>query len=353
MTILIFLTLTILMMDFLPQVKAVEQISNGGFESGTFSGWTSSSSNNSVNSAYPHSGTYSAWVYQNAYIEQTIPGINISSITTFSIWALNINSSGITYRTTYFYSDGTNFTTGDSGVSGWGIVNLLAGTTPPYAPDGTQLKILVKFRFTNTFWLPYTVVFDDISLQASFYTAIVVSNPEIQATFIADGQNRVTPTQFLVNGNASFTITSTFQSAIYQFSGFIINNATYGTSSVTIDNVTSSLNITILYSYALPQQGINLLDIPLRIGLALGISATIGGLLVSIFVLMCILICVTMFTDSLLIIASFLIIGMCGLIGIGWLPYFTLIIIIVMIALMLADKVSNMIAGHGGQTTDK
>jgi hypothetical protein len=117
----IFLFLTIFLFSMLLFINPSfatpsEQIQNGDFEEGTFNHWIYSSSY--ISSTYKYAGSYSARLYgHGAYIQYNFyPYLNSSSksgVATCYAWTPN---SSATFVFWWFYSDGTNQTSGSCGI---------------------------------------------------------------------------------------------------------------------------------------------------------------------------------------------------------------------------------------------
>jgi hypothetical protein len=89
-----------------------EQIVNGGFETGDFTGWIQTGNNQEITTFDPHSGTYCANLYRfQTYIggikqELTEP-ISFNCIDTFEAWFAAGQSSGDYLTIVITYSDDT------------------------------------------------------------------------------------------------------------------------------------------------------------------------------------------------------------------------------------------------------
>lgn len=139
---------------FLPPVitcPSGEQVTNGGFELGNFTGWTQSGSQ--IVTDKKRSGIYSAklwssWVRQD--FSPPIPKECIESFgfyTTYDYWYptpdyVELHFSDETYITIYFPRGG-----------GWNYCNLL-----PWVPDGKSVSYFKIVSVDSPFWL------DDASL---------------------------------------------------------------------------------------------------------------------------------------------------------------------------------------------
>lgn len=94
--------------------------------------------------------------------------------------------------------------------------------------------------------------------------------------------------------------------------------------------------------------GIDLLNIPTQLGAALGVSPFVGGLIASTFMLLMFDMPIIIFgRDQPMIIAVMTIMVLCIDVALTWLPYFTLVIMIFMLALLFASEMRTWITGRG------
>ena len=106
-------------------------------------------------------------------------------------------------------------------------------------------------------------------------------------------------------------------------------------------------------AYAVDESGqVNIQDVPQRLGNALGISdpgtaGFVGGLLASAILMFTFILPVALYSKSFLpsMLVGFLLMGTC--IGLGWLPYWFLLIIVMLVALMFAGNMRDWITGKG------
>lgn len=140
--------------------SAVELITNGGFESGSFSGWTQGGNTGFtfVSDVNPHSGDYAAWlgpVNSTGTLSQTINTV-VGQSYDFSYYLNNLGSIPNSFAA---YIDGIL-------VSGFGNQN---GTPSPYTLFTTTFtatnaltQISFQFQHNPSYWN-----LDDVSVQAA------------------------------------------------------------------------------------------------------------------------------------------------------------------------------------------
>jgi hypothetical protein len=133
-TIAIILTVTTLATI----ANAGELITNGGFETGDFTGWITGATSGSVliNTPFAHTGKYSAAMTvsnstgDSAFMEQTVTETKLSDIASFDVW---INTQGATVTLNILDGMGGLFsydqTFGDTGRTweDWNILSMISG----------------------------------------------------------------------------------------------------------------------------------------------------------------------------------------------------------------------------------
>jgi len=88
-----------------------EQVNNGGFETGDFTGWTAVGA--TISTAKPHTGTYNAYLDSVDYITQNllqnVPQQCLTAPTVFGLWRsirrFPVGGSRIQWRVTLTYTD--------------------------------------------------------------------------------------------------------------------------------------------------------------------------------------------------------------------------------------------------------
>lgn len=132
-----------------------EAITNGGFETGDFTGWENSGAY--VIDWLYHSGAYSCQCYQSTiYQNMNVP---VNSVSSFGFWTNGFAGSGPAGSITVYYSDET-FTYVEIVVSGsWVYTNMLG-----LLSEG---KTIIKVEFFGGSAIPFAL--DDVSLK---YTPI-------------------------------------------------------------------------------------------------------------------------------------------------------------------------------------
>lgn len=89
-------------------------------------------------------------------------------------------------------------------------------------------------------------------------------------------------------------------------------------------------------------------QIPTNLGNALGTTSTVGGLLASAFLILMFDMPLIIFArDQLMALSVMTVMILCVEVALGWLPYFVLIIIIFMLALLFASEMRTWITGRG------
>lgn len=144
---------------------------NDGFETGDYTGWTSSGQ--SVSSSQSHSGSYSSNGLGSNFIYQTFAPISVSDISELSFWGKRLQGG---------LYDLIEFTYSDSSVSNY-LVDTLAGGSVDwsYVNVTSQLspgKSLSKFLIYGTTAGP--TYLDDFKLATT-----AVPEPETYAMFLA------------------------------------------------------------------------------------------------------------------------------------------------------------------------
>ena len=138
-----------------------EQIVNGGFETGDFTGWEYNPWVIVAN-YYPHSGTYHAvleYTPPGGWIKQTFtPAIPIECIASLSFWMMNClgSSYNCTTKVTLYYDDDTENSTEFSVKGEYELLNLL-----PFLISGKKLSYVKFEAAVTTEAAPYI---DDVSL---------------------------------------------------------------------------------------------------------------------------------------------------------------------------------------------
>lgn len=132
-----------------------EQVVNGNFDTGDFTGWTGYQHNLTTQEA--HSLPYSAFMYENWIMQTFAKVIRKDCLTSAKFWALNLNAVNPHLHTyTIYYSDGTSdtvsFYTYDWNV--WHDYDIL-----PNIADG---KFVSAILFQGDTGQPYCL--DDVSL---------------------------------------------------------------------------------------------------------------------------------------------------------------------------------------------
>jgi hypothetical protein len=93
--------------------------------------------------------------------------------------------------------------------------------------------------------------------------------------------------------------------------------------------------------------GIDLTAIPTQLGAALGVSTFIAGLIASAFLLLMFDMPIVIFSKNPMMLSVMTVLVLCIDVALTWLPYFTLVIIVFMLALLFASEMRTWITGRG------
>jgi hypothetical protein len=93
--------------------------------------------------------------------------------------------------------------------------------------------------------------------------------------------------------------------------------------------------------------GIDFTQIPTQLGLALNISPFAAGILASAFLLLMFSMPILIFSKNLMLATIMTILILCCTVAMTWLPYWCLLIIIFMCALLFASEMRTWITGRG------
>jgi hypothetical protein len=149
-----------------------EQIVNGGFEKGDFTGWTYGTTDGgslpTITSDYSHSGTYSCWLYYDycrliaGWIRQDlVTSINVDCVKNFKLY-IGYYAGTRKVKVTLIYTDGTEQNievtlAGDVEVGYWDEVDLLS-----YLLTG---KTVQAIKISNQVTGGSDILVDDVSLE--------------------------------------------------------------------------------------------------------------------------------------------------------------------------------------------
>lgn len=93
---------------------------------------------------------------------------------------------------------------------------------------------------------------------------------------------------------------------------------------------------------------LDLTTIPTQIGNALfGGNAFVGGLVATVFLLLMCVMPIVIFSKNYMVLLTMTVLVLSIAVALTWLPYFTLIIIIFMLALLFASEMRTWITGRG------
>jgi hypothetical protein len=93
--------------------------------------------------------------------------------------------------------------------------------------------------------------------------------------------------------------------------------------------------------------GIDLTQIPTQLGIALNIPTFTAGLIASAFMLLMFDMPIVVFSKNAMLLSVMTILVLCIDTALTWLPYFTLVIVIFMLALLFASEMRIWITGRG------
>jgi hypothetical protein len=144
-----------------------EQIVNGGFETGDFTGWTCGGYSPRITSWYSHSGIYSCWLAYNyceyiaSWVRQDLTSpITVACVKTFKLY-IGYFAGERKAKVTIIYTDATEQNievtlVGDVDVGVWDEVDLLS-----YLLTG---KTVQAIKISNDVAGGSTILVDDVTL---------------------------------------------------------------------------------------------------------------------------------------------------------------------------------------------
>lgn len=171
-----------------------EQIVNGGFETGDFTGWTITEGSPEVTSQEAYSGVYSACLPRDenvtSRIKQILSGYPVAQITSLTFAAKIENESGGSFTVKFYYSDGSTYE--DTELVADNLWNAPFDVTEFLDPEKTLSGI--EFYMAE----PGTLYIDDVSL------LVVISGGVQPSTPTPPPQPKPTPTPSGAGGIGDF-----------------------------------------------------------------------------------------------------------------------------------------------------
>jgi hypothetical protein len=239
-------------------VFATEEITNGGFEAGDFTGWTNGTGAYVVETVAKHSGLYACLLEQYAtesWVNQTLPTIAVSDIATFEFWAYNIAGDNQVKVTVAYLGSSTEVMWFTASSVEYTLHDILANLTLGEYVTSLRIEVVGTDALT---WI------DDVSLITdgvpTEYLVRFRAEPSglFNVQFSAGGSWYWTPQDLsLEEGDRSFTIEPSSlirvvnDTWIYGFDHWSITNTTgtFNSTGSSVDyNLQEDTNITMAYT---------------------------------------------------------------------------------------------------------
>jgi hypothetical protein len=338
-----------------------EQIINGDFEYGNFTGWADHGDTwQMISSDDPHSGSYCAI---NGSLgldlnQMLVTPIIIENISSFTVWIKCAVSDGIMLE---FFVNDTDYEYYFSDLS----------------PTWTQydlklillsLNITISEQFEgiefNNYGDELNIALDDLTLSdLPFPVSLdIQGDPELNYDFLMNGSAYTTPysNSNFTSGNITLENNSpslTVGHFIYTFSYWSINATDNLTSSSFTVDIEGNTTISLVFSKAImdivfdprniASEIVHLADTGSQLGRMLGVNSFIGGLIMSAIICAIFLFPVMIFKRTLLPMAIMGFLGLAISTGLGFLPFWIDLVLLLIISILFSGKIRDAITGAG------
>lgn len=312
-----------------------------------------------------HLGSYSVVVNSDATplssetnVEQTlIPIFPCVNVTTLSFWYYSPTEDGMENAGLFVMYDNTD--------SEW--LNLVAFYGSWVYVNVTEYldlnRSIATFGFFNDASLPdVSVYFDDVVMnyESMTFSLDIQGDPELNYDFLMNGSAYTTPYSNSNFTSGNITLTNSIPSLtvghfVYTFSYWSINATDNLTSSTFTVDIGGNTTISLVFSKAImdiafdprtiASETVHLADTGSQLGKMLGVNSFIGGLIMSAIICAIFLFPVMIFKRTLLpmVIMGFL--GLAISTGLGFLPFWIDLVLLLIISILFSGKIRDAITG--------
>lgn len=345
-----------------PVYASSEEIINGGFEDGEL--WTEwEHYYTSMYEGGHNSSEYCAFIAEDpdysyyGWINQTLStSVIVSSIESFTWWyKVDVEDY---YNITIGYSDSSNSSDIEYATS-------LTWTQIDYTVNITLGKSITSIQFAMCGNTTHGVYIDDVSLMKLDSIPVsldIQGDPEINYDFEINGSAYTTPynNPSFTSGNITLENSDpslTVGHFIYTFSYWSINATTNLTSSSLTLDIGGNTTISLVFSKAIldiafdprnvASEIVHLADTGSQLGKMLGVNSFIGGLIMSAIICGIFLFPVMIFKRTLLPMAIMGFLGLAISTGLGFLPFWIDLVLLLIISVLFSGKIRDFITGAG------